>query len=87
MKAKFVLLIAAGLFLATASQAQFPGSYKDSRDGNRDRQEMTHNPNGVSGNYRELRSDKRELRNDRRELKKHRRHHRHHGHRHAQRAF
>ena len=32
MKAKFVFLMAAGLLLAAASQAQFPGSYKDSRD-------------------------------------------------------
>jgi hypothetical protein len=80
MKAKFVLLMAAGLFLATASQAQFHQPYKDSRDGNLDRQEMTYERNEISGSHREMRKDRHELRHDRRKFNKAKRHHRHHGH-------
>jgi hypothetical protein len=88
MKTKFVLLVAAGLFLASASQAQFPGSYKDSREVNRDRHEMTYRKN-MDKDHRELRKDRRDIRYDRRQLKKDRRlgHHHHHHHRHAHRVF
>ena len=81
MKAKFVLLMAAGLFLATASQAQFHQRYKDSREVNRDRHEMTYERNKISGSHREMRKDRHELRHDRRKFNKAKRHHHHHGHR------
>ena len=86
MKAKFVLLMAAGLFLATASQAQFHGTYKDNRDVNRDRHEMTYERNKVSRDHREMRMDKHDLRHDRRQFNKTKRHHhRHHGHKYGRR--
>lgn len=42
MKAKFIILVTVGLCLAALTQAQIPGKFKDSRDLNRDRQEMAH---------------------------------------------
>ena len=90
MKAKFVFLMAAGLLLAAASQAQFPGSYKDGRDVQRESHGMTYERNKALRHHREMRMDKRDLRHDRKQFNKakrhHHRHHRHSGHRHGHRV-
>jgi hypothetical protein len=75
MKAKFIILVSVGLCLAALTKAQIPGNFKDSRDLNRDRQEMAFERNS------NIRFDRHEFKRDIR----HRHHHRHH-HGHSHRA-
>jgi len=49
MKAKFPILIAAGLFFATVSKAQYPGGYADHRDQSPYPQGQDYNYNNQNG--------------------------------------
>jgi len=73
MKTKFTFLLAAGLFFAVASQAQYHDSYAgqrdirhDKREIYQDRQDLKRNYNyGYSGSFHQ---DRRDLIRDRRDL-------------------
>jgi len=82
MKMKSTLLVAAGLFIAATSQAQFHDRSDIKRDGNElfhDRADVYRDGKNMYadkhyGNFHELRHDRRKFKRDRRELRHDRRH-------------
>ena len=73
MKTKFTILIAAGLLIAGATQAQNTVAFNDGRDFHNVRHEMVRDHVNIIRDRHEIRNDRRNMRFDRHEIRHDRR--------------